>query len=49
METKRTTTRCNAELVKRAHENGLCVAKICNIALREASEKMEKLKYEIKK
>lgn len=49
MEVERTTTRCDKELVERAHRNGLCVAKICNIALKEASEKMEKSNIEVLK
>jgi hypothetical protein len=46
MTTEKTTTKCDKELVDRAHANGLCVAKICNKALRDASEKMEKLNKE---
>jgi len=45
METK--LVRVKAELVIKAHENGLCAAKVCNKALKEASEKMEKLNCEV--
>jgi len=47
METK--LVRVKAELVDKAHINGLCAAKVCNNALREASEKMEKSKFEVLK
>lgn len=40
MDTK--LVRVKAELVDKAHKNGLCAAKVCNIALKEASDKMEK-------